>query len=956
LSTLTFPTAFEFNPNDPSSANYWPAIFQSSANWTQESFSSSQWVVKGTAASGFADWTVTVTPSFWWIFDPPSTPGGMPTGDMGSLTVQDQNGVTVLQLADVSGRVDRDTYLGIDVSSLASDPAAVFERVGDFTGSAGDDLYVGVDPPYSIYDESYTVTLSGGEGNDTLVGGTPGPVSSNRWLTAVIVDGGTGNDLIQGGNRRAVLSGGPGADTIRGGAGLDRIYADGDDVLIDGGDGGATVYFTSSAVVRLGGVAGPGEVLMRNVSTLQLSDEFAVRIRASADSASPITIRSGDADDDVATGGGDDVFTYKGGIDYFDAGGGTDTVDLAGRSASIDLRLTTSQDMGDGDFGTFLNFENVIGAQGTVWGTEGANKLSSAGTVYGLGGDDTLQSGAGNDHLDGGRDRDAMYGGAGNDIYQIDNSGDSVHENVGEGIDLVESTITWTLAANVEKLTLMGAAAIDGTGNDIANTLTGNALANILSGLDGNDRIYGLDGNDTLYGGGGNDRLDGGSGRDAMYGGTGNDVYQVGNYADGVHENAGEGNDLVESTVTHALAANVEKLTLMGAAAINGTGNELNNTLVGNAAANVLDGGAGVDIMRGGGGDDTYVVSQAGDKAYELKNEGTDTVLSSVSYGLAGQYIENLTLTGTAAIDATGNSLDNILVGNAAANRLDGMEGIDEMRGGAGDDTYVVSQIGDKAYELKNEGTDTVLSSVSYDLAGQYIENLTLTGTAAINATGNSLANILVGNAAANRLDGMEGIDMMRGGRGDDTYVVGQAGDKAYERNEEGTDTVQSSVSYDLAGQYVENLTLTGTSAIDGTGNSLDNALVGNSAANVLDGRAGNDILRGNGGNDIFSFSGSPALVADPGIIRDFSAVAGNSDSIRLDHHAFIALSAAPMLSAAEFKDLALGAKDSSDRIVYDSTRGNLYYDADGSGSIQAVKFAHLDNHATLTNADFSVI
>ncbi len=104
-------------------------------------------------------------------------------------------------------------------------------------------------------------------------------------------------------------------------------------------------------------------------------------------------------------------------------------------------------------------------------------------------------------------------------------------------------------------------------------------------------------------------------------------------------------------------------------------------------------------------------------------------MLSSVSYDLTGQYIEKLTVTGTRAIDATGNSFDNVLIGNAAANRLDGMKGVDEMRGGKGNDTYVVGQVGDKAYELKDEGIDTVLSSVSYDLTGQYIETLTLTGT-----------------------------------------------------------------------------------------------------------------------------------------------------------------------------------------------------------------------------------
>ncbi len=167
-----------------------------------------------------------------------------------------------------------------------------------------------------------------------------------------------------------------------------------------------------------------------------------------------------------------------------------------------------------------------------------------------------------------------------------------MHEDASPGIDLVESTITYTLGANVERLTLMGTKAINGTGNELNNLMNGNEAANMLTGLDGNDSIYGLDGDDTLYGGGGNDRLEGSRGRDAMYGGTGDDTYQVGNGGDSVHENAGEGIDLVEANFTYTLGANVEYLTLVGTAAIKGSGNELKNGLRGNSAANVLDGKA----------------------------------------------------------------------------------------------------------------------------------------------------------------------------------------------------------------------------------------------------------------------------------------------------------------------------------------------------------------------------
>ena len=182
-----------------------------------------------------------------------------------------------------------------------------------------------------------------------------------------------------------------------------------------------------------------------------------------------------------------------------------------------------------------------------------------------------------------------------------------------------------------------------------------------------------------------------------LTGGAGHDTYVVG-AGDTVVEAANEGTDLVQSSVSFTLGANVEKLTLTGTDVIDGTGNSVNNTLTGNSAANVLTGGAGHD---------TYVVS-AGDTVVEAANEGTDLVQSAVSWTL-GANLENLTLTGTDAIDGTGNSLNNTLTGNSAANVL---------TGGAGQDTYVVGA-GDTVVEAANEGTDLVQSSVSFTLGGE---------------------------------------------------------------------------------------------------------------------------------------------------------------------------------------------------------------------------------------------
>jgi Ca2+-binding RTX toxin-like protein len=375
-----------------------------------------------------------------------------------------------------------------------------------------------------------------------------------------------------------------------------------------------------------------------------------------------------------------------------------------------------------------------------------------------LAGNDTLTGGDGNDTLDGGAGNDQMRGGYGDDLYIVDSTSDTVTEASGAGTDTVQSSVTWTLGANVENLTLTGTAAISGTGNSAANVITGNGAANTLSG---------------------------GAGADTMLGGAGDDTYVVDNAGDVVIENDAEGADTVQASVSWTLGDYLENLTLTGSAALNGIGNDADNQLQGNSAANLLDGGAGNDTLnggagndtlRGGAGNDTFVVDSTGDVVSENANEGIDLVQSSVTYTLSSN-VENLTLTGSATINGTGNGLGNALVGNSAANTLtgnagndtlDGGAGADKLVGGTGDDVYVVDNVSDTVTENASEGTDSVLSSITYTLPTN-VEAVTLTGSAAINATGNTADNLLIGNTASNTLSGGSGNDLMQSGGGADT-------------------------------------------------------------------------------------------------------------------------------------------------------------------------------------------
>ncbi|ESQ73921.1 M10 family metallopeptidase [Asticcacaulis sp. AC402] len=713
-------------------------------------------------------------------------------------------------------------------------------------------------------------TLNGGAGNDTLHAGT--------YDAADLVDGGSGNDVI--------TASGNGAFT--GGTGNDYMYAGlGVNETLDGGSGTDTIDTTLWA----------GSYDLDMVTGLtNYGGESYVNFEHAVTGVGNDTVYGTGIANRIESGAGNDYVDGLGGLDTLVGGTGDDSYVV---NAGADVVVEA---VGEGNDVVYSTATYALaGTSVETLVLLGVTNISGTGNDL----DNTLYGSGGNNILDGGLGTDLSYGGLGNDTYVVNVAADIIVEMAGEGTDLVQASDSYSLSSDVENLTLTGAGNINGTGNGLGNVITGNSGNNVLTGGLGDDTYYvqnagdsvvevngeGIDvvyagltwtlagsyadnlyltgvaningtgngaantivgnsGTNALIGGGGHDVLDGGAGADTLTGNTGNDSYWVDNAGDNVVEASGEGTaDVINASVSYSLTGrNIETLILTGAANIDGTGNSLAQSLIGNSGNNILtalggndylDGGAGgTDTLIGGTGDDTYIFG-TGDTLTEAAGEGTDTVRSAVTVTLAAE-LEILELTGAANVNGTGNALNNKLYGNAGDNVL---------TGGAGNDSFYIQNIGDNVSEAVGGGTDSIFSSVTYSLAGKQVENLTLVDAAAIDGTGNGLANVLTGNSAVNTLDGGSGNDRLDGGAsadnliggtGGDTYVVDNAGDVITELAGGGADLVEASTTY-ILGAEVENLTLVGALAISGTGNGLNNVLTGNSATNVLAGGLGND-------------------------------------------------------------------------------------------------------------------
>jgi Ca2+-binding RTX toxin-like protein len=323
------------------------------------------------------------------------------------------------------------------------------------------------------------------------------------WATFVVrelreISGTTASDMLSGTRSADIIFGRGGNDSLQGWAGDDFLVGGSGEDWLDGGYGDD----------KLGG--GGGNDILQGASGKDVLD-------------------GGSGADRMYGGLGNDIFIVDSALDLTMefADGGIDlvksSVSLTLRSNIEQLKLMGAADInGKGNVGANV----LIGNSGDnrLWGLDGNDILYSDGGddriasgndhLYGGAGDDRLYGGEGNDRLDGGTGVDRMHGGLGDDVYVVNDTTDYAYELAQEGTDRVNSSITYTLRANIENLTLTGSNAIDGIGNGLNNVLTGNTAANVLSGGDGADLLQGAGGNDTLNGGTGNDRLVGGAGTD----------------------------------------------------------------------------------------------------------------------------------------------------------------------------------------------------------------------------------------------------------------------------------------------------------------------------------------------------------------------------------------------------------------------------------------------------------
>jgi Ca2+-binding RTX toxin-like protein len=708
--------------------------------------------------------------------------------------------------------------------------------------------------PFSIASGTTIQIVYAGDGNDSITGNSAGDQ----------LDGERGNDTIAGGSGNDTVDGGDGNDTLSDGQGTDNVFGgNGDDRLIptdffpshhdlwNGGPGIDT--WDASAVSFV-----PGVVINLSARDWTFSGNAATitNVENVEGSQGGETI-IGDHGANVLDGnGGDDTIDGFLGNDTLNGGGGShDVLSYSlDRAVVVNLATTTPQNTNGAGIDTVSNFEDLTGSyfNDTLSGDANANIIRGGGgtdIIKGGGGADTLIAGDPNASIV--KPQSQSNSTTATAVNLDGHFGLQASDFIGNATTIPHATVAATASGNLEyyKFTVTAGAAAT---FDIDQTSLGQDTYLELFSTDGTTLLTTEDDSPTLDPGTDN-------GFDSFLNYT---FASAGVYYLRVDKFPGTVPPVAGSTYTLTLS--------LGGATVTPV-----------TTGSVLDGGTGDDTMTGGLGNDQFYVDSAGDVVNEAAGNGSDRVYTSVSYALtAGQSIESLWTTsdaGTSALVLTGNTLAQIIRGNAGNNTLDdgGVGGGDTMQGLGGNDTYDVNNSGDVVIEAAGGGTDHVVASASFALGvGQSVETMATNSsvaTTAINLTGNALAQTITGNAGNNTLNdgGAGSADTMQGLGGNDTYIVNNSGDIVIEAAGGGTDRVLTSVSYTLGvTQSIEGLSVLNPASITATnlvGNPLAQSITGNAGNNTLnDGGAGSaDTMRGLGGNDTYIVNNSGDIVIE---------------------------------------------------------------------------------------------
>ncbi|MDX0112250.1 calcium-binding protein [Sinorhizobium meliloti] len=890
---------------------------------------------------------------------------------------------------------------GNDILNGGADDDSLSGGVGNDTADGG----TGVDT-FDLREKtsSVVVQLNGANAATVFVGG----VAEDTIRNVENIVGGTADDTLSGDAAANKLSGARGNDWFRGGGGADTLDGGEDSDTADYSDKAAAIAVAlnggNPVTVTVGGIAEDLVAKIENIvggsggdriigdaaantfrgglgadvldggagsDTADFSDKTQSVVLALNGAADAVAAVGGTAEDTVRNienvigGSGNDQFTgdaaantFRGGFgaDLLDGGAGSDTADYSDKTAPLVVTLAGSNPatvfVGGVAEDILRNIENVIGGSGNdLFAGDGLqnvfdggagndtvdysasakgiavtlNGANDAKVIVGNAVEDTLRNienvtgSAIADVLTGDSQANVLLGGGGGDILKGGGGQDTIDGGAGS------DTADFSDKTGGVVLTLAGAAGAIATVGGVAEDTVRN-IENIFSGA-GADVLTGDAGNNTIRGGAGADSLDGGAGADtADYRDKTQSVVVT---LDGATPVAVKVAGVIEDTIR-----NFENIA-GGSAADTLTGDSLANILIGNDGADTLKGGLGNDVLDGGNGIDTADYLEKTDAiTVTLNGAANATVLvRGVSEDII-RGVENI-LSGAG---------DDTLVGDAASNMFRGALGADFIDGGAGVDTA--------DYREKTASVEVALlgASDSFVFVGGVAEDTIRNIENVFGGKGN---DTLTGDDFANTLNGNDGKDLLTGGGGADILDGGAASDTASYRDK------TASVSVTLDGATYTTVTVGGVAEDTirnveniwgGTGND---SLSGDANANLLSGGGGSDTLLGGAGADIFQFDFALGA-GNVDTVLDFTA----GDRLFLSKSIFTTLSGGT-LAATQFYAAAdaTAAQNANQKIIYDTTSGALYYDADGSLSGHtAVQFAVLSTHPGLTAGDFVLV